>query len=148
MDDHFHNTGFCCLVLMIVIFMFFSIASLGSVKICTHFSLFLLFHWGLCYWCCRKEWFLPFPLLLLLSVVLFCLLLSNLPSNHLHLCMGVIVLLGCIAVKCGEECFACRNASVPHVSTVSSPLPHPWDSGRTIWTPDILGLLCASVTVM
>lgn len=55
---------------------------------------------------------------------------------------------GCIAVKCGEECFACRNASVPHVSTVSSPLPHPWDSGRTIWTPDILGLLCASVTVM
>lgn len=88
------------------------------------------------HYCCFYQW----------SFFVFCWAIC--PQTTLHLRMGVIVLLGCIAVKHGEECIACRNASVPLVSTVSSPLLHPWDSGRTIWTPDILGLLCASVTAL
>lgn len=35
----------------------------------------------------------------------------------------------------------------PTVSiTAGSPLPYPWDSVTSTWTPDLLGLLCASVS--
>lgn len=61
-DCILHNVWFCSLVLVNSVFTFFSITSFGSIKIYTPLSLLLLFYWGLCYWCCRKEGFLPVPI--------------------------------------------------------------------------------------
>lgn len=80
-DCIFHHNWFYILALVNSVFTFFRIASFGSLK-----TLVISFYFspikGLCYWGCRKEWFFPVPITVVLSMVLHYLSLKNLPSNH------------------------------------------------------------------
>lgn len=90
-DCIFHHNWFYILALVNSVFTFFRIASFGSLK-----TLVISFYFspikGLCYWCCWKEWFFLFPLLLFYQWSFITFLWRICPQTTLHLDLAVIAL--------------------------------------------------------